>query len=1637
MQTERTCNSIKTGLGPLMMMLIMICGIFLAGTATARAQGLLYVLRYVSGSENQIYGFQVNETTGALSALAGFPLGTGGSSDNVLVSEQLAIDAINGRLYVINKVSNTVSAYAINSTTGALTALPFSPINLGAGDWFTLAVHPSGSPLVVGDGGGRILSYQITATTATAAAGSPYVAIAPNSTAFSRDGNFVYTGGNALTSFSGFRVNAATGALTALAGTPFDTGASFPGTYATDSAGRLFLTNYNTGQMRAFSTAAGIPSAVSGNPFTSGLTQTVYSVLHPNGFYLVADRSGNRVGVYQISGSGAATTLTAIAGSPFASGGTLTDVLALNQSGAFLFAANGSSRNLTTFSVNATTGVLTALGTQPADTLGTSGRLTGMGYFQANVQVNCASNPVVTTNADSGAGSLRQAILDACSGGTITFNLAANSTIKLTSGELVIDKNLNIQGPGAQLLTISGNNQSRVFHIVEDLLNVTLSGLTVTDGYYKTPDVVMSGSFVGAERAYGGGIYSQSSGTVNVTNCVLTNNRAQGGNATGINSQNVTAGIGLGGGIAQRGSGTLNINGCRFTDNHAFTGTASGGSFNASFPSEGGAVFSQAEFNLNQCIFTGNSAARGGAISNRGSMTLAASTVSANEAFLDWGGGIYDSGDSSTIINTTLSGNQAGGEGAGIWSRSVSRLITNCTITDNHSSQDSFGGGGIFGNVNPPLQLKNTIIAGNTASRNPDLKDFVTSLGNNLIGDGTGATGPMNGINGDQVGTAAAPLDPKLGPLANNGGTTQTHRLLPGSSAINAGMSNGAPTTDQRGVARPQNSAVDIGAVEAAFTLAATSGTPQTTTLGAPFAAPLLATLTENGLPFANVPLLFAAPVNGASATFPNGAMVNTNSQGQAGVNAVANFVLGSYVVQATAPGLAPATFNLTNICPTITFQPVSLPAATINTAYPTTLSATPSGAYSFVVTSGLLPAGLTLNSNGTFGGAPTQSGTFNFRVTATGFGTCTNFQDYSLVVGCPGITLDATPLPSGIIGTAYNQTRTASPAGSYSYAVSSGALPVGLTLNASTGAITGTPITAGTFNFTITATAGSCSGQQSYSITIGCTTITLASPANGAAGTNYAGSVAASPSGSYSYSIVQGSLPSGLTLNSTTGAVTGVPSITGTYTFTIKAQTINGCSGQQSYTLVIACPTITLPALAVPTLNSPYNQAVAASPSGGNYSFAVTAGALPTGLSLNPATGVISGTPIVAGAYNFTITATGFGNCTGNRAYTGTIAGSSCPTITLVDLPSGQPGQLYSNSVTASPAGSYSYVVTTGSLPPGVTLFGSFGLIYGYPTTAGTFNFTITATDSNNCTGTKSYSLVIGGASVRSLVFGDFDGDGKADLSVWRSASGEWLTINSSDARLKSEVWGTSAAPYFDVMTPGDYDGDGKMDLAVFRRATGEWFIKSSRDGAVTTKLWGLGTDIPVPGDYDGDGKTDIAVWRGTDTNWYIIRSSDGQVQTTSWGTSKAPYNDVPVAADFDGDGKTDIAVFRRANGHWYIKLSSDGSVIDKAWGLGTDVPVAADYDGDGKADIAVWRGAEGNWYVVRSSDGVVQTTLCGDSSRGDKPAPGDYDGNGKADVAVWRESEGNWYIIGSRSNSVLTKAHGRSGDVPVTSKP
>ena len=294
-----------------------------------------------------------------------------------------------------------------------------------------------------------------------------------------------------------------------------------------------------------------------------------------------------------------------------------------------------------------------------------------------------------------------------------------------------------------------------------------------------------------------------------------------------------------------------------------------------------------------------------------------------------------------------------------------------------------------------------------------------------------------------------------------------------------------------------------------------------------------------------------------------------------------------------------------------------------------------------------------------------------------------------------------------------------------------------------------------------------------------------------------------------------------------------------------------------------------------------------------------------------------------------------------------------------------------------------------------------------------------------------------------------DFDGDGKADVAVWRSAEGNWYTIRSSDGTVTTTQWGTGtlfANP--DVPVAGDYDGDGKTDIAVWRPADGNWYVIRSSDGVATTTQWGTGTlfanpDVPVPGDYDGDGKTDIAVWRPSEGNWHIIRSSDGAATATQWGTGTLFANpDVPVAGDYDGDGKTDIAVWRPSEGNWYIIRSSDGVVTTTQWGTGTlfanpDVPVPGDYDGDGKTDIAVWRPSEGNWYIIRSSDGVVTTTQWGTGTlfaNPDVPVPGDYDGDGKTDMAVWRPAEGNWYIIPSGSGlPVQFQWGGDPTDVPI----
>lgn len=365
--------------------------VFSAATET-RAASFLYAINDAT-TGNRIYGFSVNETTGALTALNNFPVATGFNGGGSTNLEMLTIDRANRRLYVVNRGSNNISAYSINEQTGALTALPFSPI-AGIANERVVKVHPSGSPLIVG--GDEVASYVITATSATPAAGSPYPAganVSPAGATFSRDGNYFYTGGNLGNFFAGFAVDAGTGVLTTLAGSPYDSGNQTPNPTTSDQSGRLFVINSRQALTRVYTTASGVPAQVSGSPFANGLQSFLSKgEVHPNGNYLMlGDRTNNRVGVYQINGAGAGgTTVTPISGSPYATGGTSSITLAFNNAGNFLFVANGTSRNFTTFTVNPATGALSNQTVQPANTLGAAGTINGIGYVSFDQTIRAA-----------------------------------------------------------------------------------------------------------------------------------------------------------------------------------------------------------------------------------------------------------------------------------------------------------------------------------------------------------------------------------------------------------------------------------------------------------------------------------------------------------------------------------------------------------------------------------------------------------------------------------------------------------------------------------------------------------------------------------------------------------------------------------------------------------------------------------------------------------------------------------------------------------------------------------------------------------------------------------------------------------------------------------------------------------------------------------------------------------------------------------------------------------------------------------------------------------------------------------------------------------------------------------------------
>ena len=268
-----------------------------------------------------------------------------------------------------------------------------------------------------------------------------------------------------------------------------------------------------------------------------------------------------------------------------------------------------------------------------------------------------------------------------------------------------------------------------------------------------------------------------------------------------------------------------------------------------------------------------------------------------------------------------------------------------------------------------------------------------------------------------------------------------------------------------------------------------------------------------------------------------------------------------------------------------------------------------------------------------------------------------------------------------------------------------------------------------------------------------------------------------------------------------------------------------------------------------------------------------------------------------------------------------------------------------------------------------------------------------------------------------------DFDGDGKADLGVFRPTNGSWYVRFSSNGFLSGVQWGTAG----DQPDPADFDGDSRSDFVIFRN--GLWYIVYTATMTTSGNQFGTTGDIPVAADYDGDGRADLAVFRPSNGSWYILRSSDHVVQGFQLGANE----DKPVPGDYNGDGKADVAVWRPSTGTWYTSTSPINNFDAFVWGQSGDIAVPGDYDGDGKNDRAIFRPSTTKWWIYYSSNGGYLEQQFGAST--DQPVPADYDGDGRTNIAVFRPSTGYWYTsldVGTNYGATLW---GQAGDIAIES--
>ncbi|MFO0726369.1 MAG: putative Ig domain-containing protein [Myxococcota bacterium] len=460
---------------------------------------------------------------------------------------------------------------------------------------------------------------------------------------------------------------------------------------------------------------------------------------------------------------------------------------------------------------------------------------------------------------------------------------------------------------------------------------------------------------------------------------------------------------------------------------------------------------------------------------------------------------------------------------------------------------------------------------------------------------------------------------------------------------------------------------------------------------------------------------------------------------------AVGTFTFRIEVTDVTAPaqvGFADLTIIVTEPLVVITS---GFDTGITGSPFSGSLSATGGTApFSWSLVGGALPAGLSLNpSTGVISGQPSTIGVFGFTVQATDASAPAQSATANLSIRVVGpLTITSSNLPRGTVGLAYSAQLSASGGmAPFAWGIT-GSLPNGLSLNPATGVISGVPTAAATTSFSVDLSDGSTPAQDTsapISITIsapGSLAITTASLPDGVIGRAF--SVALTAGGGstpFVWSLVSGTLPNGLSLDAATGVISGSPARTGSFSFVVRVA--DNSSPQQSATRSLGITVasqlgITTAALQGAIVGQFYSTSLTGAGGLLPYAWSITAGSLPPGLSLDPVTGAITGIPTSIGNLAFTVQL-GDGSLPQQLSSRQLrIAVAQTLSVTTMSLPSGTVGSAYSSSIQASGGRiPYGWSIVSGALPPGLSLSATTGLVSGTPTTAGTYNFTIRATDS------------------------------------------------------------------------------------------------------------------------------------------------------------------------------------------------------------------------------------------------------------------------------------------------------------------